>query len=140
MTLSEIDNELSSALQDARSASWSVRAAAGRRLAGSAEEAGVADVLHRLLLDSQNTAVTRETAEALLERGDICGLRMVLVALSSADDGTSDYLDGAINDVCCQSEEGLAQLKELSSVLVSDADDSISNEASRILRVWGARR
>ncbi|MER5777388.1 hypothetical protein ABT144_24480 [Streptomyces sp. NPDC002039] len=100
----------------------------------------MADVLHRLLLDGQNTAVTRETAEALLERGDICGLRMVLAALSSADDGTSDYLDGAINDVCCQSEEGLAQLEELSSVLVSDADDSISNEASRILRVWGARR
>ncbi len=140
MPLSEIDNELSSAVQNARSASWPVRAAAGRRLAGSAEDAGVAEVLLRLLLDGQDTAVTRETAEALLERGDVCGLRMVLAALSSADDGTGDYLDGAINDVCCQSEEGLAQLKELSSVLVSDADASISNEASRILRVWGTRR
>ncbi|MFD4761059.1 hypothetical protein ACFWOJ_19880 [Streptomyces sp. NPDC058439] len=139
MPLSEIDNELSSAVQDARSASWSVRAAAGRRLASAAEDARVADVLHRLLLDGQDTAVTQETAEALLERWDVCGLRMVLAALTSADDETGDQLDAAINDVCCQSEEGLTRLEELSSTLVSDSDTSISDEASRILRVWGNR-
>lgn len=140
MALSEIDDELSSAFQDARSASWSVRAAAGRRLAGAAEGAEVAEVLHRLLLDGRNTAVTQETAEALLERGDVCGLRMVLAALTSADDNTGDQLHAAITNICCQSEEGLTRLEVLSSALVSDADASIGKEANGILSEWCSGR
>ncbi|MET9427010.1 MULTISPECIES: hypothetical protein [unclassified Streptomyces] len=136
MTLSDPDDALSSALRDARSPSWSARAEAGRRLAGAAEDAEVAAVLHRLLLDGQDTAVTQETAEALLERGDVLGLRMVLCALASADDDTGDHLDAALTNVCCQSDEGLARLKELCSALVSDADASIGEEAGRILSGW----
>ncbi|MGN5635693.1 hypothetical protein [Streptomyces sp. AC154] len=48
--------------------SWSVRAAAGRRLAADAEVPEVAVVLGRLLLDPYDTFVTRETAEALYPR------------------------------------------------------------------------
>ncbi|MFD7447173.1 hypothetical protein [Streptomyces sp. NPDC059909] len=140
MTPSAPGDALSSALRDARSPSWSVRAAAGRYLAGAAEDAEVAAVLHRLLLDGQDTAVTQETAEALLERGDVCGLRMVLAALTRADDDAGDHLDAAINNVYCQSDEGLAQLDKLSSALVSDADASIGREADRILGGWGSRR
>ncbi|WP_405771388.1 hypothetical protein OG539_41215 [Actinacidiphila glaucinigra] len=40
----------------------------------------MADVIHRLLLDAQDTAVTQETAVALLARRDSIGLRRVLLA------------------------------------------------------------
>ncbi|WP_149185099.1 hypothetical protein [Streptomyces sp. TRM49041] len=134
MSRPEIDDELRSALHDADSASWSARAAAGRRLASAAEVAVVAAVLHRLLLDGQDTAVTQEAAEALLERWDICGLRMVLAALTSADDDTGDHLCMAVDNVCCQSEEDLKRLAGLCSELISDADATISEEANSLCR------
>ncbi|MGW0964636.1 hypothetical protein [Streptomyces sp. NPDC002516] len=54
-------------------------------------------VLERLLLDAHNTAVTQETAQALLEGRDLVGLRAVLAALSRAEEGaTADQLDGEV--------------------------------------------
>lgn len=105
MTRSEFDDELTPFLQGATSASWSVRAASGRRLAAVPEVPEVAEVLHRLLLDGRDTFVTQETAEAMLGRWDVLGLRMVLAALASADDDTGDHLDAAILNVCGQSKE-----------------------------------
>ncbi|MFG3510018.1 HEAT repeat domain-containing protein [Streptomyces sp. NPDC047821] len=138
MVRSDPGNPLSSAFRDARSPSWSVRAEAGRRLAGAAEDAAVTPVLRRLLLDGEDTAVTQETAEALLERGDVHGLRLVLEALISADDDTGDHLDAAIHNVHCQSHEGLTQLRELCAALVSDTDAAIGQEAGRILSEWNS--
>lgn len=43
---------LRDAIAAAESPAWSVRAAAGRRLAATPQIEGVADVLHRLLLDA----------------------------------------------------------------------------------------
>ncbi|MFB7744014.1 hypothetical protein [Streptomyces sp. NPDC056132] len=140
MDLPEPGSELSPAVAAARSPSWSVRAAAGRRLAGAAEDAEIARVLQRLLLDGQDTAVTQETAEALLERWDVRGLRMVLAAFSSADDETGDHLDVAINNICCQSEEGFTRLEALASALVSDTDASVAGEAGRLVRACSSRR
>ncbi|MEV7570530.1 hypothetical protein [Streptomyces tanashiensis] len=93
----------------------------------------MAEVLQRLLLDSRDTFVTQETAEALLERWDVLGLRMVLTALASADDDTADHLDAAILNVCGQSEEDGERLAALCSALTSDADRAVSGEARRIL-------
>ncbi|MGW1534676.1 hypothetical protein [Streptomyces aureus] len=50
-----------------------------------------ADVIHHLLLDTQDTWVIQETAEALLARKDTIGLRYVLLACSRAD--TNDAAD-----------------------------------------------
>ncbi|WP_436995661.1 HEAT repeat domain-containing protein [Streptomyces sp. enrichment culture] len=125
---------LASARLDARSPSWAARAAAGRRLAAAAQDPGVAGLLLRLLLDDRDTAVTQETAEALLERWDVHGLRLVLAALAVADDDTGDQLDGALGDVCHQSDEDLARLKALASALVPDADPAVRREARQILR------
>ncbi|MFI0805701.1 hypothetical protein [Streptomyces echinatus] len=129
-----IDDELRSALRDADSASWSTRASAGRRLAGAAEVTGVAPVLNRLLLDGQDTAVTQETAQALLERWDVRGLRLVLAALTVADADTGDHLCMAVDDVCLRSEEDLERLVGLCSALASDADAAIREEAGHLRR------
>ncbi|MFD7608746.1 hypothetical protein ACFWAN_52000 [Streptomyces mirabilis] len=93
----------------------------------------MAEVLHRLLLDGRDTFVIQETAEALLGRWDVLGLRMVLAALASADDDTGDHLDAANLNVCGQSEKAGERLAALCSVLTSDADTAVREEARRIL-------
>ncbi|MER5757786.1 hypothetical protein [Streptomyces sp. NPDC002082] len=84
---------LRDAIAAAESPDSSVRAEAGRFLAAAPQIEGVADVLHRLLLDAQDTGVTSDTALALLARGDVAGLRAVLAARAVASDqGTADQL------------------------------------------------
>ncbi|MFB7864855.1 hypothetical protein [Streptomyces sp. NPDC056069] len=129
-------DDVPTALRDARSTSWSLRADAGRRLANAAEDPEVAGVLHRLLLDGQDTAVTQETAEALLGRGDVCGLRLVLVARAVADDDAGDHLAAALTNVFRQSDAGCERLDTLASALVSDADPSVAEQARRVLAPW----
>ncbi|MFD9498992.1 hypothetical protein [Streptomyces sp. NPDC060035] len=137
MSRCESDDQLIPLLEDAASASWSVRAAAGRRLAAVAEVPEAAETLHRLLLDGRDTFVTQETAEALLERWDVVGLRMVLAAFVAADDSTGDHLDDAILNVCRQSQEDGERFAVLCSALASDADSAVSEEARKLLQpLW----
>ncbi|MFE0700766.1 hypothetical protein [Streptomyces sp. NPDC058872] len=129
------DQELSAAIHDADSPDWAVRAASGRRLAASDKIDEVASVLHRLLLDTQNTAVTQETAEVLLARKDTAGLRCVLLARSWASETwTADEIQAALDgDPDWMTTEGadrlIAQLRELTA----DEDAGVCDEAQRIL-------
>ncbi|MFF3172604.1 hypothetical protein ACFVQ0_08265 [Streptomyces sp. NPDC057900] len=126
-------SDRSASMRDAVSDSWSVRAAAGRRLAADAEVPEVAAVLSRLLLDTHDTFVTQETAEALLLRGDVPGLRLVLAALASADAQIGDYLQAAVTNVCEQSAGGLDRLTGPASALASDPDAGVREEARGLL-------
>ncbi|MGC5394661.1 hypothetical protein ACPXCP_02785 [Streptomyces sp. DT20] len=126
-------SDRSASVRDAASDSWSVRAAAGRRLAADAEVPEVAAVLRRLLLDAHDTFVTQETAEALLLRGDVPGLRLVLAALATADAETGDQIQCAIVNMCEQSQEDIEHLAELAAALVSDPDAGVREEARGLL-------
>lgn len=132
------------ALLHAGSPSWSIRAAAGRRLAAWADDEEVGAVLQRLLLDAHNTAVTRETAQALLERRDLHGLRAVLAALSLAETPiTEDWLAGEIDtDPRWATDDGTAELLEQLASLATDKDAGVRDEARRLLssgRPWAVR-
>lgn len=131
----EPDDGQVTAIRDADSVSWSVRAAAGRRLAASTELTGFTHVLHRLLLDNQDTGVIQETAEALLARGDASGLRTVLAALACA--ASTDALDQLSAAVDCNpiwmTVEGTARLVKQLQELVADDDEGVRNEALRLL-------
>ncbi|MGW8726248.1 hypothetical protein ACWGNF_09520 [Streptomyces sp. NPDC055808] len=122
---------LRDALAASESQDWSLRAAAGRRLAAAPQIEGVAGVLHRLLLDAQDTGVTSDTAVALLARRDLAGLRAVLAARAVASDqGTADQLAAELD---CDprwatgqdSDELIVQLR----TLVADKDPDVRNEA-----------
>ncbi|RKE22474.1 hypothetical protein [Streptomyces sp. TLI_171] len=129
------DHELSTALRHAGSPEWSVRAAAGRRLAGAERIEDLADVLHGLLLDGRDTAVVQETATALLERGDTAGLRCVLRArhLVEADD-VADELGAALGgDPQWLTTEGADRLVARLHELAADPDPGVGDEAHRIL-------
>ncbi|MFG1791332.1 hypothetical protein [Nocardia sp. NPDC049149] len=119
---------MSEAIAQADSPSWSVRAAAGRRLATAPQIEAVADVLHRLLLDPQDTAVTSETAAALLARGDLPGLRAVLTTLSMAtDDDIAEQLSAELgSDSQWTAGHSVADLIRRCQMPTSDADQGLS--------------
>ncbi|MER7765624.1 hypothetical protein [Kitasatospora sp. NPDC096140] len=129
------DREQAAALRDADAPSWAVRAAAGRRLAASEGIGEVAHVLHRLLLDDRDTAVTQETAQALLARADTAGLRCVLLAVSrAAETWTADELHAALNaDPHWTTTEGSDALVERLNELTADDDAGVRDQARRIL-------
>lgn len=124
------------ALRNAESESWSCRAAAGRQLAAIAGQEEVAPVLERLLLDPHDTGVTQETAQALLQRRDLVGLRFVLAALSRAEEWwTADQLDGEVFSyqgwmiADGQRDQFVRQLE----ALTADEDAGVREEAMRFL-------
>ncbi|MDG4861646.1 hypothetical protein P8605_26265 [Streptomyces sp. T-3] len=129
------DQELRAAISNADSPAWSVRAEAGRQLAMSARLDEVADVLHRLLLDAQDTAVTAETAEALLARKDTAGLRSVLLARSwAAEPATAAEIQAALDcDPDWLTTEGADRLIKQLRELAADDDDGVRDEVRRIL-------
>ncbi|MFE9574415.1 hypothetical protein ACFYMW_38890 [Streptomyces sp. NPDC006692] len=130
------DGELVSAAADANSPAWAVRAAAGRQLAVAAQVPEVAGILHRLLLDDRDTAVVQETAEALLARRDMPGLRAVLKALSRAEE--FDVVDQLAAEVDCDprwlsGEPGGDEFIQQIRALAMDTDEGVRDEAQRLL-------
>ncbi|MER5376601.1 hypothetical protein [Streptomyces sp. NPDC002553] len=77
-------SELNAALAGATSPSWPRRARAGRDLAAFVDVPEVADAVLRLLLDAENTAVTRQTAEALARAGTLTAVRLIALAFTEA--------------------------------------------------------
>ncbi|MGW4880408.1 HEAT repeat domain-containing protein [Streptomyces sp. NPDC004262] len=130
-------DRLTAVLRDSNSESWSRRAAAGRQLAAWAEREEVGPIIERLLLDAHDTAVTQETAQALLERRDLVGLRAVLAALSRAEAWwTADQLDGEVFGFQSwmiaddRADEFMDQLVSLAA----DQDKGVRHEALRLSR------
>src|SRR5947209_466677 len=74
------------------------RADAGRGLAGFAEMPEAHETLVKLILDTDDTFVTRATAEALLRRKDVVGLAVVAAALAVADSNRGDWIHVAVTD------------------------------------------
>ncbi|GAA1363807.1 hypothetical protein [Streptomyces beijiangensis] len=123
-------------LGDAGSPSWSVRAAAGRRLATSAERPEATGTLLRLLLDAYDSGVTQNTARALLDRGDTTGLRLVLGALARATEtSTADQLSAELDcDPRWTTDAGSEQLIGQLEELACDDDTGVRSEAQTVLR------
>ncbi|WP_215541609.1 hypothetical protein [Amycolatopsis sp. CA-230715] len=75
------------------------RADAGVALASFAELPEAREVLAELVLDAEDTFVTRATAEALFRRRDGIGLAIVASALADADPNHADWISTAAEDV-----------------------------------------
>ncbi|MFF3013686.1 hypothetical protein [Streptomyces sp. NPDC057939] len=131
------------AIDAAESPAWSIRAAAGRCLAAAHQIEDVAGVLHRLLLDVQDTGVTSDTASALLARRDLAGLRAVLAARAVAsDEGTADQLAAELD---CDprwatgqdADELIVQLRALAADRDPDVRDEATLRLARLCRSEG---
>jgi hypothetical protein len=75
------------------------RADAGRSLATFAEMPEARGPLLGLVLDADDTFITRATAEALLRRQDSAGLGVVASALAAAGPNHADWIHTAVLDV-----------------------------------------
>ncbi|MFJ3830495.1 hypothetical protein ACIPWI_21320 [Streptomyces sp. NPDC090046] len=82
-----------------RSPDFADRADAGHGLAAFAEVHEARGPLLELVLDPDDTFVTRVTSEALLRRMDSAGLTVVASALALADANQGDWIRTAIADV-----------------------------------------
>lgn len=130
---------LRDAIAAADSPDWSERAAAGRHLAAAPQIESVAGVLHRLLLDAQDTGVTSDTAMALLARRDASGLRAVLAARAVASDqGTADQLAAELDcDPRWATGQDADELITQLRTLAADRDPEVRSEARlRLAQVY----
>ncbi|MGW4400619.1 hypothetical protein ACWEHA_35455 [Amycolatopsis nivea] len=110
------------------------RADAGRALASFAEMPEAKGPLLGLVLDADNTFVTRETAEALLRRHDSAGLAVVAAALADADQNQGDWIHTAVDDVfVVYDTERDAALRECQA-LEEDADERTRRGAKLLIR------
>ena len=97
---------LEAALAGASSPSWSRRVRAGCDLAPFAEVPEAADALVRLLLDAEDSAVTRRTAEALARVGTVAAARLIALADAEADDSQADWIRTGVRDALAGTDGG----------------------------------
>jgi len=116
------------------SSTWADRAALGESLASQVGDASVDERLVALLLDPEDTAVTFRTAVALLERRDPRAVRLVIVASASADEDTSNWIGGALNDFRADSLQNEEFLRAALEELHEDPESS----CARAAHAWSA--
>ncbi|OJF12956.1 hypothetical protein [Couchioplanes caeruleus] len=117
----------------AGSSDYRDRADAGRGLASLAETPETQAALLDLLLDTEDTFVTRVTAEALLRRQDRAGLAVVAAALGAADLNHADWMHTAVMDVFgVLASDRDAAVRECEA-LTKDTDDRIRHGAHQLI-------
>ncbi|CAL9361327.1 hypothetical protein [Streptomyces sp. enrichment culture] len=116
----------------ARSDDFRDRADAGQGLAGFAGMREAVEPLLGLVLDPDDTFVTRRTAEGLLRRLDKAGLAIVASALAVADDNHADWIRTAVVDVFSACPDDLDEALRLCAELSGDADDHVARGARRL--------
>lgn len=97
---------LEAALAGASSPSWSRRVRAGCDLAPFADVPEAADALVRLLLDTEDSAVTRRTAEALARVGTVAAARLIARAGAEADDSQADWIQTGVREALASADGG----------------------------------
>ncbi|MFC9931593.1 hypothetical protein [Streptomyces sp. NPDC127190] len=98
-------SELETAMAKASSPAWTQRVRAGRDLASYVDVPEAAKALVELLLDVEDTAVTRRTAEALARVGTAAAVRLIALAVAEADDNHADWLQTGVQDALVGPED-----------------------------------
>ncbi|MFJ3202942.1 hypothetical protein [Streptomyces sp. NPDC086989] len=116
------------ALAEASSPSWKQRARAGRDLAFFADVPEAAEALVGLLLDVEDTAVTRQTAEALAQVGTMAAVRLIALAVAEADDNHADWLKTGVYDALVDPDGVAATCRKLAR----DQEEAVRRGAEEI--------
>lgn len=119
----------------ARSRDHRDRADAGRSLAPFAEIPQAAAALHGLVLDPDDTYVTRATAEALLRRNDPAGLTIVAAALAVADANHADWICEATSDALGVFADDRDEAVRMCGELTQAPDEPLAAGARLMLRI-----
>jgi hypothetical protein len=128
----------SAVLADTTSPHWKVRAQAGHDLAAWADRDDIAVILHDLVLDPDDTAVTDRTCHALLHRNDVDGLRIVARALTAVlgiDYSHSQHIYDAVlgHHLGPATPDTVRQFVEVCTALTHDTDPATRTGARELL-------
>ncbi|MFE2271274.1 hypothetical protein ACFXB4_18765 [Streptomyces lavendulae] len=131
---------LEAALAEASSPSWSQRVRAGHDLASFADVLEAAEALAGLLLDVEDTAVTRQTAEALARVGTVASVRLISLAVAEADDHQADWLQTGVHDALV-GPDGVPDVAAVCGQLARDPEEAVRRGAAEV-SAWadGTRR
>ncbi|MFH8253958.1 hypothetical protein [Streptomyces roseolus] len=123
--------ELEKALSEASSPSWTQRARAGRDLAPFADVPEAAEALAGLLLDVEDTVVTRQTAEALARAGTVAAVRLIALAVSEADAPQADWLLTGVHDALV-GPDGVSHVAAVCGQLARDPEEAVRRGAAAV--------
>lgn len=127
----EATNGWETALTGASSPAWERRARAGRGLAPFADVPEAAEALVDLLLDAEDTAVTRRTAEALTRVGTAAAVRLLALAVAAADDDHADWLETGVRDALL-GPDGAPDAVAACGELARDREEAVRRGAAGI--------
>ncbi|MEH0419561.1 hypothetical protein [Streptomyces sp. B21-083] len=85
-----------------------------------------------LLLDVADTAVTRQTAEALARVGTVASIRLIALAAAGADDSHGDWMQTGVLDALAGPESG-PDVAAVCGQLAQDPDAAVRRGAVEIL-------
>ncbi|WP_107089014.1 HEAT repeat domain-containing protein [Streptomyces sp. NRRL B-3648] len=119
------------ALAEASSPSWTQRVRAGRDLASFADVPEAAEALVGLLLDVEDTAVTRQTAQALARVGTPAAVRLIALAVAEADDNQADWLRTGVHDALV-GPDGLPGVAGACGKLARDPEEAVRRGAAHV--------
>ncbi|MFF7728795.1 hypothetical protein [Streptomyces sp. NPDC008001] len=122
---------LEAALAEASSPTWTQRIRAGRDLASFAEVPEAGEALVGLLLDVEDTAVTRQTAEALARVGTVAAMRLIALAVADADDNQADWLQTGVCDAFV-GPDGVPDLAVVCGELARDPEEAVRQGATAV--------
>ncbi|WP_229871949.1 hypothetical protein [Streptomyces longisporoflavus] len=122
---------LEAALAEASSPSWTQRARAGRDLASFPDVPEAAEALVGLLLDVEDTAVIRQTAEALARVGTVAAVRLIALAVAEADDKQADWLQAGVHDALA-GPDCVPDVAAACTNLARDQEDAVRRAAADI--------
>ncbi|MEU8972818.1 hypothetical protein AB0D11_26700 [Streptomyces monashensis] len=121
-------------MAEASSPLWTRRVRAGRDLAFFADVPEAAETLVGLLLDAEDTAVTRQTAEALARVGTVAAVRLIALAVAEADDTQADWLHTGVHDALLASG-GAPEVAAACGQLARDPEEAVRRGAADV-SVW----
>ena len=85
-----------------------------------------------LLLDVADTAVTRQTAEALARVGTVTTMRLIALAVADADDSRADWMQTGVHDVLA-GPDSVPDLAAVCGQLARDPEAVVRRGATEIL-------
>ncbi|MEV3923614.1 hypothetical protein [Actinomadura coerulea] len=135
----EMMSGLEAALAEALSPWWEQRARAGRDLVSFADVPEAAQALVGLLLDVEDTAVIRQTAEALARVGTVAAIRLIALAATEADDNQADWLQTGVLDALV-GPDGVRDVAAACGKLVRDPEEAVRRGAADISAWTGDTR
>lgn len=84
-----------------------------------------------LLLDVEDTAVTRQTAEALTRVGTVAAMRLIALAVAEADGDHTDWLQTGVQDALV-GPDGVPDVAAACGKLAQDQEAAVRRGAAEI--------